>query len=67
LSSVLPRSRRFLARVIAVLAMVFSVALIAASERDLLIWSAGAIVLALLGYSLIQLRASYRARRLAAA
>jgi arginine:agmatine antiporter len=67
LSSVLPRSRRFLARVIAVLAVVFSVALIAASERDLLIWSAGAIVLALLGYSLIQLRASYRARRLAAA
>jgi arginine:agmatine antiporter len=63
----LPQRRRSLARFIGVLGALFSVLLIAASERDLLVWSAGAVVLALIGYWLIQLRALNRARLLAEA
>ncbi len=56
LSAVLPTARRFWARSVAIGGTVFSVALIAASEPDLLIWSAGAAVLAVLAYFALRAR-----------
>jgi arginine:agmatine antiporter len=54
LSSALPRMRRFWARGIAAGGAIFSIALIAASEPDLLIWSAGSAVLAALAYYILR-------------
>jgi arginine:agmatine antiporter len=54
-SSVPPRIRVW-ARALAIGSLLFCIALIAASEFDLLIWSAGAIVLAMLAYLPIRQR-----------
>jgi len=54
-SSVAPRMRVW-ARALAIGGLLFSIALIAASEFDLLIWSAGAIMLAILAYLPIRQR-----------
>jgi len=55
LSSALTGARRPAARVLGVCGAAFSVWLIAVSERGLLIWSAGAAALALIGYLAIRL------------
>ncbi|HLY04477.1 MAG TPA: amino acid permease [Rhizomicrobium sp.] len=67
LSSALSAPQRTVARVVAVLAVLFGAWLIYASERDLLIWSVGAVVLALTGYVPVYLRTSRRAKLLAEA
>jgi arginine:agmatine antiporter len=67
LSSLLPQSRQLLARVVAVLGALFNVFLIVSSERDLLIWSVGAAVIALISYWLMHLRTLRRAKLLAEA
>jgi arginine:agmatine antiporter len=56
LSSELPRSRRFWARSTAAGGALFSFALIAASEPDLLVWSAGSVLLATLAYFILRFR-----------
>ncbi|HEX3667238.1 MAG TPA: amino acid permease [Rhizomicrobium sp.] len=56
LSHALPPSRRFWARATAAGGTLFSLALIAASEPDLLIWSAGSAVLAMLAYFILRAR-----------
>jgi arginine:agmatine antiporter len=65
LSSALHGARRAGARVLAVCTALFSVTLIAASERDLLIWSTGAIVLAVLGYQAVWVRRRYMLKAVA--
>jgi hypothetical protein len=50
MSSAAPIGMQMLARVLAIAALLFCVALIAASEPDLLIWSAAPIVIAGLAY-----------------
>jgi arginine:agmatine antiporter len=56
LSAALPQKQRVWARILGAAGTLFSGALIAASEPDLLIWSAGAIVLALVAYALLRTR-----------
>jgi arginine:agmatine antiporter len=56
LSSALPRRSRMWARALGVAATLFSVVLVVVSEADLLIWSAGATVIALLVYWSVRLR-----------
>jgi arginine:agmatine antiporter len=56
LSGALPASQRFWARATAVGGAAFSFALIAASEPDLLIWSAGSAILAALVYFVLRFR-----------
>jgi arginine:agmatine antiporter len=56
LSSGLPPARRYWARIVGVGGAVFSCALIAASEPDLLIWSAESVVLAALAYFVLRAR-----------
>jgi arginine:agmatine antiporter len=67
LSRLLPRARRLPARVIAISGAGFSVLLIAASEPDLLVWSAGTIILAFVAYGLVSLRSPARATLVAEA
>jgi arginine:agmatine antiporter len=50
ISRAAPNGKRMLARVLAIAALLFCVALIAASEPDLLVWSAAPIVIACLAY-----------------
>jgi uncharacterized membrane protein YjfL (UPF0719 family) len=52
---------------VAVGAALFSGVLIAVSEPDLLIWSCGAVVLALVAYQPVRLRVASRAKALASA
>jgi arginine:agmatine antiporter len=56
ISSSVPPRMRIWARALATGALLFSIALIAASEFDLLIWSAGAVVLAIFTYLPIRQR-----------
>jgi arginine:agmatine antiporter len=56
MSSTVSRALRFWARALAVAGTLCCVALIAASEFDLLIWSAGAVVLTILAYLPVRLR-----------
>jgi amino acid transporter len=50
ISRAAPNGKRMLARVLAIAALLFCVALIAASEPDLLVWSAAPILIAGLAY-----------------
>lgn len=65
LGRVLPPRRRVFAFVTAACATLFSGLLIAASEPGLLIWSAGAVVIALVAYQPVRLRVASRAKALA--
>jgi arginine:agmatine antiporter len=56
MSGSVPQRMQLWARALAVAAILFCMAMIAASERDLLIWSAGVIVLAVLAYVPVRLR-----------
>ncbi|MGA9796738.1 MAG: amino acid permease [Rhizomicrobium sp.] len=56
LSGALPRETRMWARALGVAAAMFSVVLIAVSEADLLIWSVGAVIIALLVFWSARLR-----------
>jgi hypothetical protein len=56
MSSAAPQGMRLIARVLACGALLFCMALIAASEADLLIWSAAAIVIAGLAYVPVRLK-----------
>jgi hypothetical protein len=56
LSPALPGAQRMWARVTAVGGVVFSCALIAASEPDLLIWSVGSAILAMFAYFVLRSR-----------
>ncbi|MGD0189939.1 MAG: amino acid permease [Rhizomicrobium sp.] len=56
LSGSLPQRQRIWARVLGVCAAVFCAWLIRASDPDLLVWSAGAIVLAVLAYAMVRMR-----------
>jgi arginine:agmatine antiporter len=56
MSSAAPKGLQVLARVLATAALVFCIALIAASEPDLLIWSAAPIIIAGLAYVPIRQR-----------
>ncbi|HEY3778046.1 MAG TPA: amino acid permease [Rhizomicrobium sp.] len=67
LGRVLSPRRRVAASVTAVCAVLFSSALIAVSEPGLLIWTAGAVGLALVAYQPVRLRVANRARALAQA
>jgi arginine:agmatine antiporter len=65
LSHELPASQRFWARITAAGGTAFSLVLIAASEPDLLVWSAGSAVLAVLAYFLLRIRRFRMAARTA--
>ncbi|HEY1837110.1 MAG TPA: amino acid permease [Rhizomicrobium sp.] len=56
LSGALSRGSRMWARALGVAAALFSVVLIAVSEADLLVWTAGAVIVALLAYWSVRLR-----------
>jgi hypothetical protein len=56
LSPALPAAQRIWARMTAVGGVLFSCALIAASEPDLLIWSVGSVLLAMLTYFVLRSR-----------
>jgi arginine:agmatine antiporter len=56
LSGALPRGSRIWARALGVAATLFSVVLVAVSEADLLVWTAGAVIVALLAYWSVRLR-----------
>jgi arginine:agmatine antiporter len=56
MSSAVPQGMRLWVRALAAGALLFCVALIAASESDLLIWSVGAIAIGVLAYVPVQLR-----------
>jgi len=58
----LPRTLRIWSRIAAVLCVLFSVALIAASETASLVGSAGVVVFALAAYLAIHLRTLNRAK-----
>jgi len=67
MSNAAPRSMQLLARVLAVGALLFCIALISASEPDLLIWSAATIAIAALAYVPVRRRRLTASRMNAAA